>query len=151
MRLNPETSEIVPLQTPESANIVEVDFFLPDRNGIPVVTSSYYNSPNYVMYLINNSLQTVIKAQIRYFDRSQDQVGLYPLRTAQQAWDDLQKGNGSVVSSQAQEGEIKIQKVFLAYYESEKYQEYIQPVYVFLGSNEWVAYVSAVSEAYLIR
>jgi len=151
MRLNPETNEIIPLKSPESANIVEVDFFLPDRNGLPVVSSSYYNSQHYVMFLIGENKTKVIKAQVQYFDRSEDQVGLYPLRSAQQAWEDLKKGQGAVVSSQAKLGEIKIQKVFLAYYDPAVYQEYVQPVYVFLGNNEFVAYVSAVSEEYIIQ
>ena len=151
MRLNPETNEIIPLKSPESANIVEVDFFLPDRNGLPVVSSSYYNSQHYVMFLIGENKTKVIKAQVQYFDRSEDQVGLYPLRSAEQAWEDLKKGQGAVVSSQAKLGEIKIQKVFLAYYDPAVYQEYVQPVYVFLGNNEFVAYVSAVSEEYIIQ
>lgn len=151
MRLNPETSEIIPLKSPESANIVEVDFFLPDRNGLPVVSSSYYNSQHYVMLLIGGNKPKVIKAQVQYFDRSEDQVGRYPLRSAEQAWEDLKKGQGIVVSSESELGEIKIQKVFLAYYDPAVYQEYVQPVYVFLGNNEFVAYVSAVRDDYLIR
>lgn len=151
MRLNPETNEIVPLNSAESANIVEVDFFLPDLNGLPVVSTTYYNSQNYVMYLIAESGQKVIKAQVQYYDRSDDQTGIYPLRTAQQAWEDLQKGEGMVVSSQSGEGEVKIQKVFLAYFDPAVYQEYVQPVYVFLGSNEFVAYVPAVIKEYLLQ
>ncbi|MDP4011716.1 MAG: hypothetical protein Q8P72_05845 [Candidatus Roizmanbacteria bacterium] len=151
MRLNPETSEIVPLQSPENANIVEVDFFLPDVNGVPVVSSTYYNSQHYVMYLLGGTEKKVIKAQVMFFDRSTDQVGSYPLRTAQEAWEDLKKGKGYIVSSQSPEIGIKIQKVFLAYYDPEVYQEYLQPVYVFLGNNEFVAYVTAVSDEFLIQ
>jgi len=151
MRLDPETNEIIPLKSSESANIVEVDFFLPDKNGLPVVSSSYYNSQHYVMFLIGENKTKVIKAQVQYFDRSEDQIGLYPLRSAQQAWEDLKKGKGVVVSSQAKLGEIKVQKVFLAYYDPAVYQEYVQPVYVFLGNNEFVAYVSAVRDDYLIE
>lgn len=151
MRLNSETSEIIPLRSPESANIVEVDFFLPNRNGLPVVSSTYYNSQNYVMYLIGETEHKVIKAQIHHFDRSEDQVGLYPLRTSQQAWENMKTGHGFVVSSHSKDGAIKIQKVFLAYFDPDEYQEYVQPVYVFLGNNEFVAYVPAISDEYLIQ
>lgn len=150
MRLNPENSEIIPLTSPESANIVEVDYFLPDLDGLPVVSSSYYNSQHYVMFLVNQAGTKVIKAQVKYFDRSEDQVGLYPLRSSEQAWEELQKGNGYVVSSQPDQTTIQIQKVFLAYLDPDTYQEYLQPVYVFLGSQEFVAYVPAVSPEYLL-
>lgn len=148
MYFNPETKELTPLNNQEGANIVEIDFFQPDKNGLPVVTSSYYNSQNYVMYLLNQN-HNVIKAQIQHFERSDDQVGMYPLRTAQEAWDDLKKGVGYVVSSDDKERGIKIQKVFLAYYDPDIYQEYFQPVYVFLGNNQFVAYVPAVTKEYL--
>jgi len=151
MRLNPETSEIVPLNSAESANLVEVDFFLPDLNGLPVVSSTYYNSQNFVMFVLGEAGPKIVKAQIQYFDRSEDQVGLYPLRTAQQAWEDLKNGKGLVVSAQSKSGEIKIQKVFLSYMDPAIYQEYVQPVYVFLGNSEFVAYVPAVSEEYFIQ
>ncbi len=145
MRLDPGTRQVSTLTSAAGANMAEVDFFLQDIDGRPVVTSTYYNSPNYVLVLTGGGEIKPIRAKIAYFERSQDQIGVYPLRTAEQAWADLQSGNGMVVSSTADSGEVTIQKVFLAYYEPDVYQEYIQPVYVFLGENRFVAYVPAVA------
>ncbi len=44
---------------------------------------------------------------------------------------------------------IKIKKMFFAYFDPDIYQSYLQPVYVFLGENNFVGYVPAVSADYL--
>jgi hypothetical protein len=145
MRLDPQTKQVSTLETQEGANMAEVDFYPQDIAERPVVTSTYYNSPNYVVFLLGGEKYTPVRAQVSYFEKSIDQIGTYPLRTADEAWTALQAGQGLVVSSGADSGQIKIQKVFLAYYEPDSYQEYMQPVYVFLGENRFVAYVTAVS------
>ena len=91
-----------------------------------------------------------MKAQIKYFAQSEDQIGIYPLRSTDQAFEDLKGGKGIVISSSQPDGEVKIKKVFLAYYDPDTYQEYMQPVYVFLGENKFVAYVTAVTDEYLL-
>jgi hypothetical protein len=39
--------------------------------------------------------------------------------------------------------------MFLGYYDPDIYQKYLQPVYVFLGNNGFVAYVPAIKEEYV--
>ena len=115
------------------------------------MTSSYYNSPHYVIFAPTDSQEVVIRAQVKLYDRSADQIGTYPLRSSEQAFADLKGGKGLLISAAQPNGEIKIKKVFLAYYDPDIYQEYMQPVYVFLGENKFVAYVPAVTDEYLAR
>ncbi|CAN5124771.1 hypothetical protein BH09PAT2_BH09PAT2_06620 [soil metagenome] len=149
LRYEKDTKQISSLESAENANMVEVDYYRPDIDGFPVVTTSYYNSPDYVMFAAKGNAYEVVKAQIKYFEKTTDQIGTYPLRTADQAFDDLKKGKGLVISAGQPDGEIKIKKVFLAYYDPDVYQEYMQPVYVFLGENKFVGYVKAVTDEYL--
>jgi hypothetical protein len=151
LAFNPDTKQVNTVEKIEQANIAEVDYYLPDLNGYPVVTSSYYNSPHFVMVLLSGGEQKVIQSTVAYLDRSIDQIGIYPLKTPQQAWEELESGKGYVVSAKVPEGEVIIKKVFMGYYDPDVYQEYVQPVYVFLGENEFVAYVSAVTSEYLIE
>ncbi len=151
MNFNRDTNEIRPLQNAEGSNMAEVDFFRPDVNGYPVVTSTYYNSPHYTLIGFNPSGQRIIRAQMKFLERSTDQTGVYPVRAADVAWQDLQTGKGYVVSAGQESGQIAIKKIFLAYYDPAVYQEYFQPVYVFLGDNNFAAYVPAVSEEYLLQ
>ncbi len=150
LKFDTANKQISALDTPAGANMVEIDFFQPDMHGRPVVSSSFYNSPNYIVLAYEKSGMKVIRAQTRLFARSKDQTGMYPLRSSQEAWEDLKKGKGLVVSSAQKEGEIVVKKIVLAYYDPDVYQEYLQPVYVFLGDNKFAAYVPAVTEQYLI-
>ena len=53
--------------------------------------------------------------------------------------------------SQPQTTNITIRKMFLGYFDPDVYQEYLQPVYVFVGDGDFVGYVPAVSGEYLVE
>lgn len=146
---NPELNRIEPKADNIGANMVEVDFFRPDIGQFPFVTSSYFNSSHYVLFAINKTQVIPVRAQVVYHQYSAENSGVYPLRTPDQAWQDLQDGKGYIISQRPDQNEVKIQRIFLGYYDPEEYQEYLQPVYVFLGENRFVAYVTAVSDEYL--
>lgn len=150
LNYNAENNQIATLDSSNGANMAEVDFYRPDLNGYPMVTSTYYNSPHYVVFGFSRAGLRVVRAQVKFFEHSTDQTGLYPVKTAETAWQDLQQGRGKVVSSTKDSGEIVIKKVFLAYYDPDVYQQYLQPVYVFLSDDKFVAYVTAVTDEYLL-
>ncbi|MFA9288900.1 MAG: hypothetical protein ACEQSA_03410 [Weeksellaceae bacterium] len=147
---NPATKELTKVDTIAEANMAEVDFFSADLDGKPVVTSTYFNSPNFVLYALNNGNLQVLRAKSSIYEKSKDQIGVYPVITSDQAWKDLQAGKGSIISQDDNTQDIKIKKIYLAYFEPEVYQEYMQPMYVFLGEGNFVAYVTAVTEEYLL-
>lgn len=150
LKFDPETKELTTLQSADGANMAEVDFYRPDIGKYPMVTSTYYNSPNYVLFAYDPAGLKVIRAQITLLEYSPDQVGAYPIKTSTQAWEEFNAGSGFVVSATQESGAIKIKKVFLAYYDPDVYQGYLQPVYVFLGENNFVAYVPAVTADYIL-
>ena len=115
LRYDKESRQISSLEDSAGSNMVEVDYYRPDIGPYPVVTTTYYNSPHYVIAAMRGTSLDIVKAQIAYFERSKDQVGIYPLRTSDQAFEDLKTGKGLVISSSQPDGEVKIKKVFLAY------------------------------------
>ncbi len=149
---NVETNNLYATQNPQVANVVEVDFYRPDTDAapsaIPVVSPLYFNSQNHVIMIYPKGVYKAIKAQVAFFEKSTDQVGIYPLKSADIAYSELKSGQGLVVSGSGQKT-VSIQKMFLAYYDPDTYQPYLEPVYVFLGTNDFVAYVPAVSIDYL--
>lgn len=152
-KYDPNDSSMRHLENNIGANLVEVDFYRPDvstsANSIPVVSPKYFNSQNYVLMMFkNDGSYKVLRSQVKFYDRSPEQIGVYPLRSGEQAYQDLQKGKGFVVS-QPQTTNITIRKMFLGYFDPDVYQEYLQPVYVFVGDGDFVGYVPAVSNEYL--
>jgi hypothetical protein len=70
----------------------------------------------------------------------------YPIKTADQAFDDLKKGKGYIASYNGTGSQILINNVFLAYYIGQAQQDYLQPVIVFQGQNGFFAYVPAIAD-----
>lgn len=142
------------VERPQDGNMVEIDFYRPDIDAvpqaIPVVSSTYFNSPDHVIAVYNNDTMRILKASVSFFEKSSDQIGVYPVEKGDVAWQQLTKGMGYIVSNPSKSSSIVIKKMFLGYYDSEKYQEYLQPVYVFLGDGDFVAYVPAITSQYLV-
>jgi len=77
-------------------------------------------------------------------------VGIYPLKSGDLAWEELTKGKGIVLSNPKEKKEVVIKQMSLAYLDPDFYQPYLQPVYLFIGEDNFSAFVPAVSFDYLI-
>lgn len=67
----------------------------------------------------------------------------YPIKTPQQAFDDLKSGQGFIIAP-PEKPQVSISSVYLAYFETEEYSPYLQPIYVFEGPN-FTALIPAIS------
>jgi len=146
---NSQTKEFDVVDNRNNANAVEIDFYRPDIDSFPIVAPKYFNSQNYVVVLSQGEQYKTLKAQINFFEKEEQKVGIYPLKTGEQAWQELKEKRGAIISAGRNNNQITIKKMFLAYYDPDVYQEYLQPVYVFLGENGFVAYVPAIKEEYM--
>ncbi|MCL4364114.1 hypothetical protein M1328_02640 [Patescibacteria group bacterium] len=133
-----------------SANLVEVDFYRQNVDGIPVATPRFFTSQNYVIMQFNKDGYQVVKAQVAFFEKSDTQVDLYPVKTADVAWQELLDGKGIVVAATKGVRQISIKQMSIYYFDPDVYQSYLEPVYVFIGDNDFVAFVPAVTDQYLI-
>ncbi|OGK25886.1 hypothetical protein A3A46_02530 [Candidatus Roizmanbacteria bacterium RIFCSPLOWO2_01_FULL_37_13] len=145
---NPEAKQMKLLDTNKDANLAEVDLYRPDQEQYPVVSPKYFNSQNYVMLVFYKEGFKIIKAQIKFYEKSNAQIGVYPIKTGDLAWEALKTGNGVIIQNEANSQKIVIKKMFLGYLDPDVYQEYLQPVYVFLGENNFVSYVPAITDNY---
>jgi len=143
------TKTLTIVEQPGQANLIEIDFYRPDIDGFPVVSTTYFNSQNYLVMVFDSNSSKVIKAQIRFYEKSDQEFGIYPVKNGNQAWEELTQNKGIIVSAPENTDKITIKKMFFAYLDPNVYQEYFQPVYVFLGSNNFAAYVPAISNDYL--
>ncbi len=150
LHYNPLRNSVFVPSKPEEANVVEIDFYRPDIDQYPIVSPQYFNSQNFVIMVFRQTGFKILKAQIRFFERSEDQVGVYPVRTGQAVWEELKAGGGIIVSS-SDSKDVIIKKMFMAYLDPDIYQDYLQPVYVFLGENNFVAFVPAIANEYFVE
>lgn len=149
MQYDPGRKSFAVVNRSVDANVAEVDFYRPEIEGVTVVTPGFPSSQNYVLIVFFESGFRVLRAQVKFFEKSEEQVGVYPLKEGAVVWEKLKAGEGRVITTPTSSREIVIKNMFLAYFDPDVYQDYLQPVYVFLGEPNFVAYVPAVTDEYL--
>jgi hypothetical protein len=134
-----------PVTSLAGAKTVRVDFFQKDINKIPIV----YEQPNSsnINFLVGPK-EEIIQAQY-FYQAPSDESATYPIKTSTQAYDDLQKGIAYIASYGGSSSTVSIIDAFPAYYTSSQDQKYLMPVIVFEGSNNFTAYVPAVTDEWI--
>lgn len=90
-------------------------------------------------------VKQVVDVDYDYIPVNYDQKGIYPIKPAEQAWEELKSGKGYISSLKG--NKVVARRVSLGYYDSLGNQEYTMPIYIFTGDNELVAYVSAIADS----
>lgn len=129
------------------ATLTKVNLFQKPVNEVPI----YYPSPNesilyFTLGLTGGPQPVVLEASYNHFTPNLTESSTYDLKTAQEAYDDLKKGKGFVVAP-TESKSVGITDIQIGYYlDNSQQQEYLQPIIVFSGTNDFKAYVSAVKD-----
>lgn len=94
----------------------------------------------------NNINEKVVNLEYAYTKIEYGTKGTYPIKTGTQAWEELKNSGGYVTDKSPKTGITKIRRILLGYYDTEANHKYAMPIYVFLGDQNFVAYVSAVTD-----
>lgn len=96
-----------------------------------------------------NQNEKILSLDYAYTAIDYTKNGTYSIKTGEEAWTELSSGGGFVSPGAPRTGEVKIRRIFLGYYDSGTTQQYAMPIYIFLGDQNFTAYVSAVSDAWI--
>lgn len=91
----------------------------------------------------------VVQLNDYYYSLETSNEATYYLRTVAEAWQSLQAGEAYIINPRNLET-VKITDVKLGYYESHEEQEYLLPIYVFFGENDFMAYTQALHPNMLV-
>lgn len=149
LKYNPSFQSYTNVSSKAEANLVEIDFYRPDLDGMPITTPRFFNSQNYVIMLFKEDGFKIVKSRISFFEKSETQVGIYPVKTGEAAWNELVNGKGKVVAARLGAKNITIKNMKIYYFDPDTYQPYLQPVYVFYDDKDFVAYVPAIANEFL--
>lgn len=151
LRYNLAAKKFYPITADEIPQAVRVDFFRKDES-IGVVSPVYFESQNYVILAPLTTTAGIVEMQYRSYEKLDSSPGAYPLIASSDAWDALTKNNVAIISLQDTSTEtIHIKQIFLALYDPESYQKYFQPIFVFLGDQNYVGYLPAVKPDFVIQ
>lgn len=148
--LRVESQKLVSAISLSEADLTKINLyrqsFGTEENPIPNVTSDP-NESN--VWFILSGDKNIIAAEYHFYEVDRNNFHTYPLKTAEQALQDLQEGKGYVASLGTNpEGNIVIRDIYLAYYDPDLPSQFFQPVVVFEGDGGFVAYVPAVTDLY---
>jgi hypothetical protein len=146
-----QDQKIVSAISLSDANFVKVNFFRKDYEKFPSLTPEP-NKGN-VWFIVSGASEKekmIVAGEYHYFPVDETNSSTYHIKTSQEAWDELSKGGGFIASlGDNKEGQnIKIRRVYLAYYDSGVAMDFYQPIIVFEGDRSFVAYVPAVTSDY---
>ena len=131
------------------ANAVRVDFSRKNLDDYEIVSSVLGSSP--VSILVSGSTvssKRVIGVNYKMVNIDRESYSTYPIKTIQEAMDDLRAGNYWPISD-ISPNNVSIKKVRLAYYEPFTLAQYLQPVFVFEGNDNFIGYVPAITDQWL--
>lgn len=149
--LKTQAAEFIPAVSLSDANLIRVDLFRRPYDEMPVVTKSPTQSNVWFMLSgFGDKSRSVVAGEYHYFPVDETQASTYPIITSDAAWQELTSGNyyPASLGTTTENESIKIRKVYLAYYDSGLYTQFLEPIYVFEGDKNFVGYVPAVVKDY---
>jgi len=131
------------------ANVARVDFFRKDLEGDFKIVNTDTNSASVSILVSGSSVQNkkIIEVNYRYAPIDREAFGTYPIKTAEEAINDLKIGNYWPAFDTVGK-DTTIRKIYLAFFEPVNLTNYMQPVFVFEGDNNFVAYIPAITDKY---
>lgn len=137
-----------PTEDPLEAQAVEISLWPAYIDELPIITPAFRtalikaiaNGPTHIIDNYNS-------IDFTYWPIDLTTFATYPIKTANQAFEELQAGKGVIVVENNQP-RVSITSAYLAYYQQAEYTPYMQPIIIFEGPN-FVAYVTAIMDQYL--
>ena len=143
-------SQLIKADTPLDADYVQVDI---QRSPIDDEYLAYtQNGEEGIVHAILGSIKgldtSVLRMRYAYYPIDYSQVHTYPLKSPKKAWDILQAGEGCIISNESSSQAV-IRDISIGYYDDIDGQEYFQPIYVFKGDDDFLAFVPAIESKYI--
>ncbi len=137
-----------PAESLSRAKLISVSFFQKDKDEIKMVYPGGKNSTMNLVIGSGDRESLVVNARF-FYQKATDKSATYPIKTSQEAFEELKNGKGRIVSQKGDSLNIVIKNVYLGYYSEGKQQDYLMPVIVFEGTNDFIAYISAVKDEWI--
>lgn len=148
--LRNQDGELVTAASISQAQFIRVNLFRAPVSGVIVVNPFVDRGLiSLVLAFQKEEARQFINVEYSYFPVEIEQFATYPLIGVAQAWQRLQDGEAFVSSFPNGVDNIVLRDVYLAYYDSDTPQQFLQPVYVFEGDDNYFAYVPAVADEWV--
>lgn len=141
----PETKSFSKATSISNTTALKINFFRNEIDNLRLVTPGYNQSYNYLLFTRGKVNNGIVDISYIFSPIAFDDFATYPLKTSDTAWQDLLDGYGFIMNlGNNSKDKIVIRKIEVGYYDSDEPQEFLQPIFIFEGDNDFVAYLPAV-------
>jgi hypothetical protein len=150
-----ESDQLKKVVSYSEAKIIKVNIFRQDQEvtvgtekvKLPTVTPKVSES-NVWFYVGGKG--TPFAGEYKYYPIDSEKFETYPIKNAQQAFNDLIAGKGYIAQlGENTDGKVTIRRAYLGYYDPGNLDDkYFEPVFVFEGDRGFTAYIPAVTDQY---
>lgn len=155
--LKVEGGNLVTANSLSEAVFIKINFFRKDYpltselNSQTKVLTSNKKDGN-VWFVVSGDTsrdKSIVGGEYHYFPVEEKRKSTYPLKSVQTSWEELLQ-NKAYISQEPQgdPSQIVVRRIYLAYYDSGKPQNFLQPIIVFEGDGGFLAYLPAVDWHY---
>jgi len=130
------------------ANLIKINLFRKEFDKLPAMTLSPDEAN---IWFIVSGIQDkqMVAGEYHYFKVDETKFATYPIKTGQEAFDELKENKGYIAKlGQNENGNIIIRRIYLAYFDPPVPFDFYEPIIVFEGDNGFAAYVPAISSDY---
>ncbi len=129
-----------------NADAIRVDFQREKVLNFRLFPSRPPKEPVYFLFSgTTNTSSRILEFSYKFWHIDAEQGATYPLKTAETAWQELKNGKGYIASIKQGVQAVTVRKIYLGYFYPDDYQDFLQPIFVFEGDPDFLAYVAAVS------
>jgi hypothetical protein len=147
--LKADKDQIVSAAALAQAHFLQVNLYRAPVDSVEVVNpSSKQGLITAIIALQREDKRQFINLKYNYFPVDLTRSAVYPLIGVAEAWTRLQAGQAFIAGVKQNTTNVTINDITLRYYDPDTAQQFLQPVYEFTGSPDFVAYVPAVSDAW---
>ncbi len=148
--LSVKEGTLVPAPSFSKTQTISVNLFQKNIEEYPMVYPRYpLSTMNFLVAGRNANTEDVIDANFKHIIINTEEPGIYPIKTAQTAFEELEQGKAFMANYYGSKKNIAITDVYLAYFLGEQHQDYVMPVIVFHGDGDFYAFVSAVNDEWI--
>ncbi|MDD3531876.1 MAG: hypothetical protein PHR64_03235 [Candidatus Shapirobacteria bacterium] len=145
LKYSRDKRELVSIPSLSESHLIKVNLRRADLDDQPVMAPNPDEANiSFIVSSLSGNRQFIFAKYIRY-PISYDRFGTYPIKSSVTAWEELGSGQGFVarLGDNNDQGTITIRNIYLAYFDPEVPQSFLQPIFVFEGLNNFLAYLPA--------
>lgn len=139
-------NDLIQALSPSESNFVKVEMFRKNVDELPVLTADPAKGiVSIIISGVKDYTKKIVRVEFNYFPIKYDSWATYPIKSTATAWQELKNGEGFVANWEGTENKVTIRRIYLAYFDSFKPQEFLQPIIVFEGDGNFFGYIPAIT------